>query len=308
MGGAWINYGNPIVAVPYPLQGTQSQPSSATGSSWLLAAIDNNVLKMVEFQVVVINGTAFTYATAARYSPNPPGNPFDTGYATFVSESWASSTSVPLADCATCSGYAVSTLSLSELNIDLFYIPNAPGIIIGPTLVPASQIRLGYYDAQQTFLGGAGINGGTPNGCIPFPSTTRNATDTAAYWILAIPPGYPNSVDQASTSTITQMVEVMIVVLDGMAYASSVAARWAIQHYCVLSIFQGKGKHFCPPVPSRPGTAMQGGILYSYMSQRSHTHIYLGQAPEWHRVLSIPRACCCPCSKSPPSRPPQVHR
>lgn len=81
---------------------------------------------------------------------------------------------------------------------------------------------------MKTYLGGAGINGGSPNQCISVPSTTRRATDSSAYWILAIPPGYPDNEDTFTTGTTTKMVEIVIVVLDGVSYAYAVAARYGL--------------------------------------------------------------------------------
>lgn len=101
IGGAWINFGTPLPAVPFP---NSAQLPTATSSSWILAidpSIDGSYLKMVEMQVVLLNGSAFAFVSAARYASDAPPT-FD---ALSVNTYWANSTSAPLAECATCSGY-----------------------------------------------------------------------------------------------------------------------------------------------------------------------------------------------------------
>ena len=109
------------------------------------------------------------------------------------------------------------------------------GVSIGPSSVPASQIRLTYYTNLKTLLGGAGI--GSPNQCIAVPSSTRQATDTAAYWLLTIPPGFPDNMDSVTAGITTKMVEIVIVVRDGLSYAYAIAARYRIS-YCKIEEVQ----------------------------------------------------------------------
>lgn len=133
----------------------------------------------------------------------------------------------PITPYSPASRYGISTLSLLSPDVELTsFLSAVTASPIGPSAVPASRIRLTYNSPQQTFLGGAGINGGvSPNKCISFPSNTRQATSTSAYWILAIPPGYPDS-SGAGVGTTTKMVEIAIVVRDGLAYAYAIAARY----------------------------------------------------------------------------------
>ena len=102
IGGAWINNGTPLPAIPFP---NSAQPPTATSASWLLAidpSIDGSYLKMVELQIVILDGTAFAFVSAARYAADAPPT-FD---AASVNSYWANSTAAPLAECTTCSGYA----------------------------------------------------------------------------------------------------------------------------------------------------------------------------------------------------------
>lgn len=101
IGGSWINYGTPLPAAPFP---NSAQLPTEASASWILAidpSIDGGYLKMVELQIVLLDGMAYASVGAARYTTDP----LPTFDASSVNAYWANSTSAPIATCATCSGY-----------------------------------------------------------------------------------------------------------------------------------------------------------------------------------------------------------
>ena len=137
IGGSWINFGIPLPAVPFP---NSAQPSTANMSSWIMAVnptIDDSYLKMVAFQIVLVNGSAYAYASAAGYTPSFLSN-FTSAS---VNAAWATAISSPLSSCNNCSGYGISTLSFSNSSTELNnFIPNLTGAYLGPTTLSSQGI------------------------------------------------------------------------------------------------------------------------------------------------------------------------